>query len=245
MSPTSSQAVPHTRWLTLDSQDEIEATTAAPFTGYLALPPGGRGPGLLLLQEIFGVNKHIQAVARQWALQGFVVLAPDLFWRQQHQVALGYEGADREQAVALMKALTPAQAGHDMHTAIAALKALPECNGHVAALGFCMGGRLAWQAAAAGGVDAAVAWYGGGIQQQLQLADQIKVPVQFHYAEHDDHIPLSAVAEVQAAMAGQPHECHVYPGSKHGFNCWARASWHPASAALANSRSLGFLSHLF
>ncbi len=215
------------------------------FGGYLALPPGGVGPGLVLLQEIFGVNAHIQAVARQYALAGFVVLAPDLFWRQTPRVALGYDGADREQAYGLMKTVTPEGAMADLAASVAALRARPDCSGKLAALGYCLGGRLAFAAATLPGVDAAVAYYGGGIQHQLGMVAQVRCPVQFHYGERDDHIALEAVAQVRAAMAGKPHECHVYPGAQHGFNCWARPSYDARSAVLAHARTLGFLAPLF
>lgn len=218
---------------------------AGPFAGYLALPPGGRGPGLMLLQEIFGVNPHIQAVAEQYALAGFVVLAPDLFWRDATRIALGYEGADRERAYALMKNIQPATVLPDLQATLAALKAVPGFTGKVGALGYCMGGRLAYAAAAKLPLDAAVAYYGGGIQNQLNLAASVACPMQFHYAEQDAHIPPEAVDAVKAAMAGKPAEFHVYPGALHGFNCWARASYHAGSAALAHGRSLSFLSQLF
>lgn len=216
-------------------------TIAPGFEGYLALPPAGHGPGLLLLQEIFGVNPHIRAVAEQYALAGFVVLAPDLFWREAPRVELGYDGAERERALALMRTVTPDRVGPDLQAALAALKARPECNGKAGALGFCMGGRLAFAAAAAGGLDAAVAWYGGGIHTQLALAPQIRCPMQFHHAGIDEAIPPAAVAAVEAAMAGKAAEFHHYPEARHGFNCWARAAYHPASAALAHGRTLSFL----
>ncbi|NLZ40873.1 MAG: dienelactone hydrolase family protein, partial [Comamonadaceae bacterium] len=142
--------------------------------GCLALPPAGRGPGIVLFQEIFGVNAHIRAVAEQYALDGFVVLAPDIFWRQAPRVDLGYEGADRQRAFALMQAYTPAQASADIAAAVAALRARPEVGGaRVGALGYCMGGRMAYLAAAGTDVDAAVAFYGGGIHQQLERAAAI------------------------------------------------------------------------
>ncbi|MBP6675605.1 MAG: dienelactone hydrolase family protein [Vitreoscilla sp.] len=218
---------------------------AGPFGGYLALPPGGRGPGLMLLQEIFGVNPHIRAVAEQYALAGFVVLAPDLFWRDAYRVELGYVGADHERAYALMRNIQADTVLADLQATLAALRARPEFNGKVGALGYCMGGRLAYTAAAKLPLDVAVAYYGGGIQNQLDLAASVACPMQFHYAEQDTHIPLDAVAAVKAAMAGKPAEFHVYPGAQHGFNCWARASYHAGSAARAHGRSLGFLSQLF
>lgn len=214
---------------------------------YLACPPAGHGPGLLLLQEIFGVNEHIRAVADSYALDGFTVLAPDVFWRQAPRVELGYVGDERQRGIALATALQPMDVAADLRSAIATLRGRPEvARGKVGAIGYCMGGRLAFQAAALGGVDAAVAYYGGGIQGQLALASRITAPMQFHCAEHDDHIPLQAVQAVREAMAGRPAEVLVYPGSTHGFNCWARASYHAPSAALARGRSLVFLAqHLF
>jgi carboxymethylenebutenolidase len=218
-------------------------TIAPGFGGYLALPPGGRGPGLVLFEEIFGVNEHIRAVAEQYALDGFVVLAPDMFWRQAPRVELGYEGADRQRALTLMTGYTGPDALADIGASVAALRARPEVAGaKVGAFGYCMGGRLAYLAAATTRIDAAVAFYGGGIHGQLEQAAAIGCPIQFHYAEQDDNIPLDAVERVRAALAGKTAEVHVYPGAHHGFNCWARASYHAPSAALAHGRALVFLS---
>ncbi|WP_284619190.1 dienelactone hydrolase family protein [Aquabacterium humicola] len=226
----------HSEWI------EIEPGFAA----HLTLPPAGSGPGLLVLQEIFGVNDHIRAVARQYAMDGFVVLAPDVFWRQSPRIELGYEGHDRQRGVELAGQLQPAEVVADLQAAATALRGRAETAGRkIGAIGYCMGGRLAYAAAALAGVDAAVAYYGGGIQNQLDLAGRITCPVQFHYAGRDDHIPPAAVDKVRAAMAGKPHEIHVYPDAMHGFNCWARASYDAPSAALAHGRSLQFLTQLF
>ena len=220
------------------------------FAGHLALPPGGRGPGLVLWQEIFGVNEHIRCVAEQYALAGFVVLTPDVFWRQAPRVELGYVGADRERAVQLMQAYSAADAVSDAAVAVQAIKARPEVTGGVGTLGYCMGGRMAYLTAAATAVDAAVAYYGGGIQTMLDRAGAIACPMQLHYAEHDDHIPLAAVEQVRSALLQRggvlPTEVHIYEGAQHGFNCWARLSHHPRSAAVALGRTVGFLAqHLF
>lgn len=227
----------HTDWIMLDG-------SAQP--AYLALPPAGQGPGLLLWQEIFGVNTHIRAVAEQYALAGFVVLAPDVFWRQQSRVELGYEGADRDRGRAMAMALKPDEVATDIASAVATLKALPASAGRaLGTLGYCLGGRLAYLAAAQPALQAdlraAVAYYGGGIQGQLPLAAGISADLLFHYAEHDEHIPLDAVEQVRVATSRPGNECHVYAGAQHGFNCWARASYQPAAAALALGRSIGFL----
>lgn len=229
------------QWITLDAAD------GGRYDAYLALPPAGRGPGLVLFQEIFGVNAHIRAVAEQYALDGFVVLAPDVFWRDAPRVELGYAGADYDRAIALMKAADPAALQADLRSTVAALRARPEVGGaKVGAIGYCMGGRLAYLSAADPGVDAAVCYYGGGIHDRLDSAARIAAPVQFHYAENDHAIPLDKVDAVRAAFAGKPAEFHVYPGATHGFNCWARGSYHPPSAALAHGRALQFLAtHLY
>lgn len=227
-----------TQWIDVDSSD-------GRFGAYFALPPAGRGPGLLLLQEIFGVNHHIRGVAEQYALAGFVVMAPDLFWRQGERIELGYEGADAQRAYQLMGTIKPEQVVADMKATLTTLRARGESSNKVGAIGYCMGGRLAFNAAALCGVDAAVAYYGGGIQNQLDLAPKIACPIQFHYGELDTHIPLTAVDAVREAVVDKDAEVHLYPGAEHGFNCWARGSYHPASAALAHGRSLSFLAQLF
>ncbi|MDR5749280.1 MULTISPECIES: dienelactone hydrolase family protein [unclassified Caballeronia] len=212
------------------------------FQGYLALPKTGKGPGVIILQEIFGVNAHIRSVADQYAADGYVALAPDVFWRTQPRVELGYEGADREKAMELLQKTDLAKAVADVGAAASALRALPEVSGQIAAIGYCFGGRLAYLAAAEGTIDLGVAYYGGGIQNQLDRADGIKVPMQFHYGELDAHIPVSAVGEVRERFAGRNDaEVHVYPNADHGFNCGERASYNARASALAHGRTLTFL----
>jgi carboxymethylenebutenolidase len=143
----------------------------------------------------------------------------------------------------------PATVGPDLQAGVAALQALPGVNGRVAAVGYCMGGRLAFALAATGVLDRAVCYYGGGIATQLGLAPQIHCPVMFHHAGVDAAIPQEAVAQVQAAMAASPAAAvstfFDYPGAQHGFNCWARAAWHPAASAQALGRTLGFLAQMY
>ncbi|SAK39979.1 carboxymethylenebutenolidase [Caballeronia catudaia] len=128
------------------------------FQGYLALPKTGAGPAVIILQEIFGVNGHIRSVADQYAADGYVALAPDVFWRTQPRVELGYEGADRQKAMELLQKTDANAAVADVGAAAKALRALPEVTGKVAAIGYCFGGRLAYLAAAQGSVDLAVAY---------------------------------------------------------------------------------------
>ncbi len=162
-----------TRWI------EIDAGGGERYDGYLALPRAGKGPGVIIVQEIFGVNAHIRSVAEQYAMAGYVALAPDLFWREERRVELGYEGADRDKALALLKRIDADRSAEDLGAAAATLRALPETSGKIAAVGFCFGGQLAYLMAARGSVDAAVAYYGGGIQNKLDQADHIRGPMLF------------------------------------------------------------------
>jgi carboxymethylenebutenolidase len=228
-----------TRWIDIPSPDHKH------FGGFLATPPTGNGPGILLIQEIFGVNAHIRAVAEQYALDGYTVLAPDLFWRQQARADLGYGEADFGKGIELMQRIDAAQAAKDLAAAARTLRGLSECTGKIAAIGYCFGGQMAYRVAAEGAVDAAVCYYGGGIGGQLALADKIRVPIQFHYAEQDGHIPMTEVDAVRQAFASHPTaRVHVYAGADHGFNCWARPMYQQRTAALARGRVLEFLSAL-
>jgi carboxymethylenebutenolidase len=224
-----------TRWIDIE-------TEAGKMPAYLALPPSGKGPGIVLIQEIFGVNAHIRDVAELYAKAGYVVAAPDIFWRSEPRVELGYVGAERERGIALMQQVDIAKTVGDLGATAQALRALPEFAGKVAAIGYCFGGQLAYLCAAQGKVDAAVAYYGGGIQNKLELAAQVAVPIQFHYGALDAHIPPAAVEQVRGAFAGRADaSCHVYPGADHGFNCWARASFNQNASAQALGRTLQFL----
>jgi carboxymethylenebutenolidase len=235
-----------TSWVPISAPTSAPAAGGEAFTGYLALPPAGKGPGLLLWQEIFGVNEHIRAVADSYALAGFVVLAPDIFWRTDRRVEMGYSPDDITRGRGIAMAMKPELVQADILAALAALRARPETAGaKLGTIGYCLGGRLAYLTAALGDVQAAVPYYGGGIHTQLDLASRVRCPIQFHYAETDANIPPEAVQAVRDAFAARaatlPAEVHVYPGSTHGFNCWARGSYHPPSAALALGRSMTFL----
>jgi carboxymethylenebutenolidase len=213
------------------------------FDAYLSLPPTGRGPGLVIIQEIWGVNEHIKAVADQYALDGYVVLAPDVFWRQEANVNLKYNESDTQKAYQLMTNLDESHAVADLVSTAKALRARPELSGKLGAIGFCMGGRLSYQLAASGAVDAAVCYYGGGIQNHLDKAPAVKCPILFHYAALDAHIPATAVAAVKKAFAGRNNaQFHVYEGVDHGFNCWGRPMYQQRAAALARGRTLAWLS---
>ncbi|MDO9218968.1 MAG: dienelactone hydrolase family protein [Lacisediminimonas sp.] len=238
MQPTPNKPVdgPRSRWI------DIDAANAPGFKGYLSLPPTGTGPGLVIIQEIWGVNSHIRAVADQYAQDGYVVLAPDMFWRMKPGVDLDYTENDTKQAFTHMQNLDFAKAVEDLSRSVQVLRALPEQNGGVASLGFCMGGLLSYLCAAHAGVDAAVCYYGGGIHTKLDQAPQIKCPILFHFAEKDSYIPADAIDAVKAAFKDKRNAMiETYPDVGHGFNCWGRPSYNQKAAAIAHGLSLSFL----
>ncbi len=187
------------------------------------------------------MNSHIRAVAEHYALDGYVVLAPDAFWRQQPRVDLGYDETGRTRAMELRQQADDQQLGADIAAAARYLKTREDVTGGVAAVGFCLGGQLAYRAAASA-VDAAVSYYGGGIQNNLELASKISQPILFHYAGLDKIIPEDAVAKVKARFAGQNSTLfYDYPDVDHGFNCWGRPAYNQRASALAHGRTLSFL----
>lgn len=226
------------------SNISIPCADGGNFSGYLSLPPTGKGPGIVLIQEIFGVNSHIRAVADQYALDGYVVLAPDLFWRQSPGTQLGYSEADFGTALGMMQKLDFTLALSDLTSAVQTLRARAECTGRVASLGFCMGGLLSYLSAVGAGVDAAVCYYPGSIEKHLDKAAQVTCPMLIHFAENDHYIPAAAVAAVQHAFAHAEHvTVNVYPGVDHGFNCWEPPAYHQKTSSLAHGTSLAFLAN--
>jgi carboxymethylenebutenolidase len=224
-----------TKWIDIQGDDGT-------FGAYVAVPHTGSGPGIVLLQEIFGVNEHIRSVAEQYAADGFVVLVPDLFWRAAPRIELGYDEASMPKAYELYQGLDFDKTQADITLAAKTLRALPEVTGKIASVGFCLGGLLSYKMAAGGAVDLAVAYYGGGIQNQLELADSVTVPLQLHFGDADSHIPNDAVATIAAKLESKDNvEIHIYPGADHGFNCSHRGSYHMLSALQAHGNTLLFL----
>lgn len=221
---------------------KIKTKDAKEFSGFLCLPPTGKGPGLLLIQEIFGVNSHIRDVADLYAQEGFVVLAPDLFWRSEPGVEIAYDNEGFAKGLDLYGKLDINQALVDLSDAIETLRILPSVTGKIGAIGYCLGGHIAYRLAARGKVDAAISYYGGGIDQALDEAKNVNCPTIMHFAEKDTHIPMSAVEKIRTAMAGKPNvTIYTYPGVDHGFNCDQRKTYDRKAAMLAYSRSAAFL----
>lgn len=222
----------------------IQATDGSgSFDGYLAVPRSGSGPGLVLAQEIFGVNQTMRDVADYYAEEGYVVLVPDLFWRQQPDVELGYSPDDWQRAFALYKGFDEARGVEDIQAAITALRGRPEVqDAKVGVLGFCLGGKLAYLAACRTDADVAVGYYGVGIDAALDEADRIRCRLALHVAELDAFCPPEARERIVNALRGRPKvEVHVYPGVDHAFARVGGEHYHRASALMAHERSIAAL----
>lgn len=224
------------------SQTLTIPTGQGAFDAYLALPPSGSGPGLVLLQEIFGINDFMKATADLYAEEGYVVLVPDLFWRMQRNVELGYTDADFSQALDFNARLDIESAMVDIASTVEALRALPQHTDKVGTIGYCLGGRLALFAAARGLVDCAVSYYGVNIDAHLDLAASVQCPIVFHIAGNDAYCPAPAQAAIQHAFKGRKGaEVYVYPGCDHAFATPERAQFDKPAAMMAYSRSLACL----
>ena len=188
--------------------------------------------GLVVVQEIFGVNSYMRHVSERLAGYGYRVLCPALFDRVEPGVELGYTPPDAQRGIGLMSRLTNEGIMADIEATAAAFAGKP-----VGILGFCFGGTTAWWGATqTEAFKAAVCWYGGGIAATKDAVPHC--PVQMHIGEHDDHIPLSAVAAIRAAQPGV--EVFTYDAG-HGFGCDERPSYSARDWELAELRSLAFL----
>lgn len=217
---------------------QLSAADGSTIPAYVAAPAGTARGALVLLQEIFGVNAHIRAVADSYAAEGYLVVAPALFDRVQAGVELGYSPDEVTQGVAL-KARAEALPAPGPLLEVAAAIAHARSAGKVAVMGYCWGGWLSWRAAAQlQGLEAAVCYYGGGMTTPSEAARVPLCPVLAHFGEEDHAIPLDTVHAFRAAQPGV--DVQLYP-AKHGFNCDHRAAYHAESAALARTRTLAFL----
>ena len=210
----------------------LTARDGVTIDAYKATPVGKPRGGIVVIQEIFGVNPHIRRVTDGFAAEGYTAIAPALFDRLKPGIELGYTTEEIADASALAGKVDQAAALLDVE---AAVKAASEA-GPVGVVGYCWGGTLAFVASAElSGVSAAVGYYGGNIAKML---DRIpKVPLILHFGELDAHIPMTDVAKIKSAMPDVP--IYTYRAD-HGFNCDARGSYDKASSAEAMERTLAF-----
>ncbi len=212
------------------------------FAGYLAAPTSGRGAGVVVIQEIFGVNQVMRDIADDLASHGYFALVPDLFWRLEPGVQLTDKtDAEWQRAFDLMNRFDPDKGIIDIQATIAALRGREGCTGKIGTVGYCLGGLLAYLTAARTDIDASVGYYGVNIQEKLGEAANIKKPLMLHIAAKDEYTPPEAQKKMIDGLSSNPRiTLHVYPEMDHAFARIGGAHYDKACADLANGRTSTF-----
>jgi len=205
------------------------------FDGYLTEPSGtGKLPGILLITAIFGVDQEMRELSDAWASDGFIVSVPDIFWRQ-----IPGPTADMKIAFERYGKFDPVQGMQDIEDLLRDLKSRPRCNGKVAILGFCFGGRYALLGAARLGINAAASFHGTAMGQHVDEVSKITCPVSFHYGDSDPVVPMDEVRTIQKAFAGRPGaDIQVYAGAGHNFAMPRKDGYNAAAAKESRARVL-------
>jgi carboxymethylenebutenolidase len=214
------------------------------FSAYIARPKASPASTVIVLQELFGVNADIRKHCDELAEQGFLTVAPDLFWRQEPGVDLTVTSeADWQHGLRLYQAYDRDSGVKDVKATIGAVRNLPECNGKVALLGYCLGALMVFMTAVrCDGIDAAVWYHGGDTEKYLGEVDGLDAPLLMHLAEEDEFISKAAQAEIKAALAKKQNATvYSYPGQSHAFSRHNGAHYNAAAATLANGRTSEFL----
>jgi carboxymethylenebutenolidase len=220
----------------------VKAKDGGSFMAYHAAPAAKTAPGIVLIQEIFGVNKVMRDLADGFAKQGYHVLCPDLFWRQQPGIQITDKtDAEWQQAFALYKGFNETKGVDDLVATLDALRKVPGCNGKAGAVGYCLGGKLAYLMATRSSIDAAVGYYGVGIEGALGEAKSIKKPVMLHIAEKDSYCSPEAQAKIKQGLGGNKLvTLHSYAGQEHAFARAGGQHYNKAAADQANARTAEF-----
>src|ERR1700688_1000126 len=215
------------------------------FGAYISRPQAPPAPAVVVLQELFGVNADIRKTCDELAEQGFIAVAPDLFWRQEPGVDLSNvtSEADWQHGLRLYGAYDRDAGAKDVKETVNAVRKLPECNGKVALLGYCLGALMVFLTAVRyHGVDAGGAYHGGDTEKYLGEIDGLNAPLLMHLAEEDEFISKAAQAEIKAALAKKPSATvYSYPGQNHAFSRHGGAHYNAEAAALAHERTYAFL----
>jgi carboxymethylenebutenolidase len=213
------------------------------FGAYIARPKVLPAPAVVVLQELFGVNADIRKTCDELAEQGFVAVAPDLFWRQEPGVDLSVTSdADWQHGLRLYQAYDRDAGVRDIKDTLDAVAKLPECTGKVAVLGYCLGALMVFLTAVRYSADAAVAYHGSDTEKYLGEVDGLNTPLLMHLGEEDEFISKAAQAEIKAALAKKPNTTvYSYPGQSHAFSRHGGAHYNAEAAALAHERTYGFL----
>jgi carboxymethylenebutenolidase len=213
------------------------------FDAYIARPKALPAPAIVVLQELFGVNADIRKTCDELADQGFIAVAPDLFWRQEPGVDLNVTSeADWQHGLRLYQAYDRDAGVRDIKDTLDAAAKLPDCTGKVAVLGYCLGALMTFLTAVRYSADAAVAYHGGDTEKYLGEVDGLNTPLLMHLGEEDEFISKAAQAQIKTTLAGKPNATvYSYPGQRHAFSRHGGAHYNAEAAALAHERTYAFL----
>jgi carboxymethylenebutenolidase len=214
----------------------MDTTEDGAYAATIVTPDAGSGPGIVLFQEIFGVNDFLLAKATDLAELGYVVLCPDVFWRIQPGATLTHDDAGLAEGFRLVQAYAETVPDDrkvaDLTTAVEHLRGLPETSGPVAAMGYCLGGTLAYRTASHVEVDACVSYYGSGVADALAAGERPSCPTLFHFGGKDPFLPEEQVEAVIRGFADRPDvEVHVQPGAGHAFENFLNPQFSNLDAA--------------
>jgi carboxymethylenebutenolidase len=220
----------------------IEGRNGA-FGAYITRPETAPAPAVVVLHEVFGVNADIREKCEELAEQGFIGVAPELYWRQERGVDLSVRSEpDWQHGLRLNQTYDRDAGAKDIKDTANTVAKLPECTGKVAVLGYCIGGLMTFLTAVRYGVDAAVAYHGGDTEKYLGEVDGLHAPLLMHLGEEDEFISKSAQSQIKAALANkQSVTICSYPAQWHAFTRLSGAHYDAAAAALANGRTSEFL----
>ena len=220
----------------------INAADGGTFSAYLAQPDQETAPGILVIQEIFGVNKVMRDLCDGFAAQGYVALCPDLFWRQEPGIDITDQSEEEwNQAFSLYQGFDEAAGVQDLIASLAFLREYPRCSGKAGSVGFCLGGKLAYLMATRSDADCSVGYYGVGIEDALDETGKIDKPLMLHIAEKDQFCPPEAQSKIIAAMqSASTVAVHSYSGVDHAFARIGGAHYDQEAADLANNRTATF-----
>ena len=220
----------------------IPARDGGEFEAWLAAPESGPGPGLILLGEIYNANHWVRSVADRYAAAGYVVLAPDLYWRQEPGQYLPYTPEAQQRGRALGAAMDLPLFLEDLHACAEWLRQRADCTGHIGTVGFCLGGKLVWLGLSHHVVDAGVAYYAVQLAEHLDEAKTIERPLMMHFGSLDYRVPPDLYERIRGSLVGKPNtHTYWYEGADHGFARDGYPPYHPEAAALAGQRTLDFL----
>ncbi|MFC3071282.1 dienelactone hydrolase family protein [Phenylobacterium soli] len=212
------------------------------FSAYVARPQAASAPAVVVIQEIFGVNQVMRDITDGLAAQGYLAICPDLFWRIEPGIDITDQSeAEWKRAFELFNAFDVDAGVKDIAATIAEIRKDPGCSGKVGAVGFCLGGLLAFLTATRTDADAAVSYYGVGIEGRVAEAEKLARPLLLHIAEEDQFVPKEAQKVILQALKDHPNiEIHTYPGRDHAFARVGGEHYNEADARLAGGRTLQF-----